>query len=84
MSAIGTTGIMGANVIGTDEETFQRARAEIDGYLAANFEPTSFVERRTLTPCRKALSPPVVRYKSPPGCRPDPASPIRIRCPDWS
>ena len=50
MSAIGTTGIMGANVIGTDEETFQRAWAEIDAYLAANFEPTSFVERRTLTP----------------------------------
>ncbi|AEQ52819.1 cytochrome c peroxidase [Pelagibacterium halotolerans] len=55
MSAIGTTGVMGANVIGTDEETFQRARAEIDAYLAANFEPTSFVERRTLPPLPESV-----------------------------
>ena len=50
MSAIGTSGIMGANVIAANKETFERSRAEIDSYLAANFEPDVFVERQRLTP----------------------------------
>lgn len=55
VSAVGTTGIMGANAIPVDEEAFQRARIEIDAYLAANFEPDRFVERRAFTPLPESV-----------------------------
>lgn len=55
MNAIGTSGIMGTNAIAAREEDFQRARVEIDAYLAANFEPDAFAARRKLTPLPETI-----------------------------
>jgi cytochrome c peroxidase len=55
MSAIGTSGIMGTNTVAAREEDFQYARAEIDTYLTANFEPDAFAERQKLTPLPETI-----------------------------
>lgn len=54
-SAVGSAGIMGSNSIAANSDAFERARAEIDTYLAANFEPTAFTARRSLTPLPETI-----------------------------
>lgn len=54
-SAVGSAGIMGSNAIAANFEAFERARAEIDTYLTANFEPAAFTARRSLTPLPETI-----------------------------
>jgi cytochrome c peroxidase len=48
-SSVGSKGVLGVGVVAADGEAFAAARKTVDDYLAANFEPETFIEREGLT-----------------------------------
>lgn len=55
-SAAGSKGVGGAGATARDTERFTAAKAKIAAYIAANFAPKSFTERRTLAPVPEMIA----------------------------
>ncbi|WP_232831433.1 cytochrome c peroxidase [Pseudogemmobacter bohemicus] len=55
VGAAGSAGIMGVGAIAGNAQDFAEARATIETYLLANFEPADFTERDGLTPLPETI-----------------------------
>ena len=55
-SSVGTKGVLGAGVVAPDRRRFEAARAEIEDYMRANFEPATFTARTRMTPIPETVA----------------------------